>query len=389
MMLFALALVWSVAPGVSAQDDLSDLRSERDRVRREKAEQAQDVDAYGAEAGELAAALDAIDAQLASQEAQLEGINLAAEVIAEEITAADARVVATQERIAAQHAQIADAAVEAYVRSPNERLEIALGSVDINDAAKKDSLRDMSVGRTTDALDQLRRVEAELEAAERDAELGRQRVIDYRSQIEEETAQVQELRDAQDQIYSEAEARYEQSLYEAQILSDQERSISTKILAAEREIAARLARQRSRSSSSGGTGSSTVGSGEIVRVRGIRVHVSIADSLDAMLAKAASDNVDLSGGGYRNPSDQIRVRRNNCGTSNYAIYQMPASRCRPPTARPGRSMHEQGKAIDFTYNGRIISSRGSVAFKWLAANAATYGFHNLPSEPWHWSVNGR
>jgi len=52
-------------------------------------------------------------------------------------------------------------------------------------------------------------------------------------------------------------------------------------------------------------------------------------------------------------------------------------------------MHEQGLAIDFTHGGRIISSRSSVAFQWLIANASRYGLYNLPSEPWHWSVNGR
>ena len=51
-------------------------------------------------------------------------------------------------------------------------------------------------------------------------------------------------------------------------------------------------------------------------------------------------------------------------------------------------MHEQGLAIDFTYQGSAISSQDSPAFRWLAANGASYGFYNLPSEPWHWSVNG-
>jgi D-alanyl-D-alanine carboxypeptidase len=52
-------------------------------------------------------------------------------------------------------------------------------------------------------------------------------------------------------------------------------------------------------------------------------------------------------------------------------------------------MHERGMAIDFTYNGRTIGSRSSKAYKWLKAHAASYGFYNLPSEPWHWSTNGR
>lgn len=59
-----------------------------------------------------------------------------------------------------------------------------------------------------------------------------------------------------------------------------------------------------------------------------------------------------------------------------------------PTAVPGTSMHEIGEAVDFTSDGRTVA-RGSAAFAWLTANAGRFGFHNLPSEPWHWSTNGR
>src|SRR3546814_6414625 len=82
------------------------------------------------------------------------------------------------------------------------------------------------------------------------------------------------------------------------------------------------------------------------------------------------------------------LRRQNCGTSNFAVYQMAPSQCSPPTARPGQSNHERGLAVDFTYGGSTIQSRSSPAFEWLRGNAARYGFYNLPSEPWHWSVNG-
>jgi D-alanyl-D-alanine carboxypeptidase len=52
-------------------------------------------------------------------------------------------------------------------------------------------------------------------------------------------------------------------------------------------------------------------------------------------------------------------------------------------------MHEQGLAIDFSYNGSLISSRSNPGFRWLAANAGRFGLRNLPEEPWHWSTNGR
>jgi LAS superfamily LD-carboxypeptidase LdcB len=108
-----------------------------------------------------------------------------------------------------------------------------------------------------------------------------------------------------------------------------------------------------------------------------------------LLAAAEADGFTLSGGGYRDPAAQVAVRRSNCGSSDYAVYNAPPSSCRPPTARPGSSQHELGLAIDFTWNGSIISSRSNAAFKWLAGHAGRYGLSNLPSEPWHWSTSGR
>ena len=123
-------------------------------------------------------------------------------------------------------------------------------------------------------------------------------------------------------------------------------------------------------------------------VQGVTVHAAIADDVDALLTAAKADGVALSGWGYRSTERQIELRRANCGPTYYDIWIRPASTCSPPTAVPGRSLHEQGRAIDFTENGRTITSRSSAGFRWLADNAASYGLFNLPSEPWHWSTNG-
>lgn len=61
----------------------------------------------------------------------------------------------------------------------------------------------------------------------------------------------------------------------------------------------------------------------------------------------------------------------------------------PPTARPGHSNHERGLAIDFTNGGQLIRSHDDPAYQWLTAHAGSFGLMNLPSEPWHWSVDGR
>jgi hypothetical protein len=127
---------------------------------------------------------------------------------------------------------------------------------------------------------------------------------------------------------------------------------------------------------------------DVTKVGGIWVHRSIASRVQGLLDAAAASGVRLGGGGFRDPSEQIRLRQAHCGPTEYDVYYKPASQCTPPTAQPGKSMHERGLAIDFTVNGRVISSRSDPAFQWLAANAAAYGFYNLPSEPWHWSTNG-
>lgn len=128
--------------------------------------------------------------------------------------------------------------------------------------------------------------------------------------------------------------------------------------------------------------------GSLVNVRGITVDASIADQLDAMLAAAEADGLTLTGSGYRSHARQIELRRAHCGPSDYAIYEMPSSHCTPPTARPGASMHERGLAIDFSCNGALIASHDNPCFGWLEENAAAYGFFNLPSESWHWSITG-
>ncbi len=67
---------------------------------------------------------------------------------------------------------------------------------------------------------------------------------------------------------------------------------------------------------------------------------------------------------------------------------MPAEQCSPPTAIPGRSKHEQGLAVDFTIGGRTLSY-SDAAYKWMQANAGSYGWVNsVPGEAWHWSVGG-
>lgn len=118
----------------------------------------------------------------------------------------------------------------------------------------------------------------------------------------------------------------------------------------------------------------------------ITVSAAIGNQLTSLLAAARSQGIILCGSGWRSSASQIALRKKNCGTSNYAIYQMPSSSCSPQTAIPGTSMHERGLAIDF--NG---IAWGNAKSNWLQANASRFGLYVLANrtEAWHYSINGK
>ncbi len=120
----------------------------------------------------------------------------------------------------------------------------------------------------------------------------------------------------------------------------------------------------------------------ICKVRGITVNAQIAVNVDKLIRDAGDQGLKLTGGGFRDNDGQIAARkRNGCPD----IFTAKASSCKTPTARPGYSNHQMGLAIDFGNCG----SHSTACYKWLAANAKNYGLINLPSEPWHWSVDGK
>jgi len=116
-----------------------------------------------------------------------------------------------------------------------------------------------------------------------------------------------------------------------------------------------------------------------------KVNAQIAKNVDDLLNAARADGVNLSGSSFRSMESQIELRRKHCGSSQNDIYQKPSDQCSPPTARPGYSNHQMGLALDFGSCGNTSTA----CFKWLKNNAQNFGLKNLPSETWHWSVDGR
>ncbi|QHT56169.1 hypothetical protein GXP71_08805 [Cellulomonas sp. H30R-01] len=116
----------------------------------------------------------------------------------------------------------------------------------------------------------------------------------------------------------------------------------------------------------------------VVTSTGVRVHPCLAAAVDELMLAARAEGIDLHAWGWRSGEQQIALRAQNC---------TPSGACYPPTAPPGTSRHERGLALDFTVGGGVVQ-HGTAAYRWLVDHAPAYGLENLPSEAWHWSVDG-
>lgn len=394
--LVALAAV-SIPIVSSAQRVGGDPSAERERVRAQQAQVASQVDTLRATDAQVEAALDALQANVAGQEALLVEARRAAEEAQRAFNEATAAVEAKTAEIERLRDDVRKFAVEAFVHPPSDDALAALDSDDPGEAAEKRALLEVQNTGDADLLDQLSAAEEDLEVQRQRAEDASRRAQDKQAAAGDRLAKVTQARDEQAAYAAQVQASLDRKLGEIAVLQDQDAELSAEIrrdLENRAALARRAAAAAPRAPSGGGGGGGgslnpSLGSASCPNGGSITVARSIVGSLQSLLNAAASSGVYLCGGGYRSSQAQIDTRRNNCGTSYYDIYEKPSSECSPPTAPPGTSMHERGLAVDFNCNGGgVIGSRSSPCFQWLSGNASSYGFYNLPSEPWHWSTNG-
>ncbi|MCU1346127.1 MAG: Peptidoglycan-binding domain 1 protein [Acidimicrobiia bacterium] len=379
----AVALLTLVIPQ-SARADSADPRAQRERVRAQRTEAARKLDALNASSADVRKTLDGLDSNIGEQQTEVKVATRQAEEAARLVDDARAAVTAKQAQLDNAQGSLRQLAIDAYT---NNTQDIALDVLSLDtgdDEAFRLSMTQLQAQRLSDASAEFDQVREDLTGLRKRAEGAQTRADNSLRQKQQQLADLQDTQNAQQDLADRLDSALERELAEAAGLADQDRALSASISRLDAATAARVGRLARPS----GVPGSPVGADQITTVRGIRVHQSIAAAVDQLLAAAAADGVNLSGTGYRSSAGQIATREANCGSGDYNIYQKPASQCHPPTARPGSSMHERGLAIDFTYNGSIISSRSNPGYKWMAANAGRFGLFNLPSEAWHWSTTG-
>ncbi|HLT70266.1 MAG TPA: M15 family metallopeptidase [Acidimicrobiales bacterium] len=396
-------LVAPAAPATAQEEP-----SGRDETGAEQALVSVDIDVLRADTADVNATLAEVRENVESQKAMLTEAEAAVETAQAELAAAEAALAETQARLDAVNVEVDLVVVDSFVNPPVESAFDALTAESLTEATVKQSILDRNAERNAATLDEYLALREQLEAEEAAREEAAAAAAAAEAEAEAALADVEAAVSQEVAFALEVERRVEQRLAEADALQDVDPALAEQIRAREAELAALLEeldeevqaeRARARSAelaaiaeaNKGGTGIKPVPGGvtDVACPGGgvVQVAGDIAGQVERLLTDAYEEGISMCGYGYRDPSEQIAVRRRNCGTSYYAIYQAPSSYCSPPTARPGTSMHEQGLAIDFTSGGATIGY-GSAGYNWLRANAANYGLYNLPGEPWHWSVDG-
>jgi LAS superfamily LD-carboxypeptidase LdcB len=374
------ALLVAVAPAAWGQTSDGDARSRREQVREEQAATAADLDALRATDAQLEQALAALRRDVAAQESAVEDAQRAVRRAERDIEEARAAVQAAQAQIDLLEAHQQSVAVDSYIREGSNSGDIeVLNEGNPLQVAERQALLDLTSGRNADIADQLTAAREDLRDERARAQEAEQRAEEQRQRAERRLADLEAAQARQAAFAADVDRRIESRLAEAANLERLDADLSAQIAAQQAALAAQ--------NPGGGGPLSPVpspGAISLSTVGGITVAASIAGQVAGLLNASRSAGLSLGGGGYRDPAAQMAVRQANCPDP----VNSPPSACSPPTARVGTSMHERGLAIDFTNNGRLISSRSDPGYVWLSANAGTYGLYNLPSEPWHWSTTG-
>jgi hypothetical protein len=405
--LIVAATLLSPAPS-AAQEEGPD--AERDQLRRDEETLVDiDVDPMRSDNSDVEAALGDIAANVEAQVQQLRDARAALTTADEDLAAADLAVAETQGQLDALTLQSDQVVIDAFMNPPAEVALDAFAAESLTDMSVKQSILNTKATSDAEVLDRYQQLDAQLETQKAERANLASTAEDNRDAAAAALADLESALSQQALFAIQVEERLDQRLAEVNALADIDPALAAQLQAREAELAStlsgmqeearRIAAQENSAAlaveAEGNKGYGTIKEppGGVVAVPcpaggEIQVAGDIASQLTRLLQDAAAAGLPMCGGGYRDPADQIAVRRSNCGTSYYAIYEAPSSYCSPPTARPGTSMHEQGLAIDFTCTDGGSVGYGDSCHDWLRANAAEYGLYQLPSEPWHWSVSG-
>lgn len=367
-------------------EELDEIRAEQERNEQQLADAAQGIDGTLGEISDLTTAMEVVDQAINKQELEVKAARTKLGIAERRLAESTEAVVAAEAALVDLEAQVRRRAVESFVGQDVATPDIVYTN-NPGLTVRMESLLTAILQGDADVADAYTAVQNELAVERETARENRVAAEQFRVEVERVQRRLEVDRATQNELFEASNERLEHLLNEQAYREQLGEELEAKEKTELNKLAAQL--RAASYTGPGGLAGPVATPDEIEWVYGIAIHKTVATNLKAMIEAAEADGIVLRGNGWRDPSAQIRLRRAHCGTSDYAIWEAPASSCRPPTARPGSSYHERGLAIDFTDNGKSINSPSSPAYLWLRRNAANYGFYNLPTERWHWSTTGR
>ena len=411
-------LVEAQDDGEEQVDDLDALKENQRRAAREAALAAAEIDVFESNVDEVTEALDELASFVATHEARVEAAEQAHRQAELAVDTARERTVEIEAEQVVLMEHATELAVSSFTGEQNSSSSDITGlalSDDPGESARFIHLLETQTGSLTDGLDRIRALEVESILVTETMRVAEQEAAEALGDVEDRNAELAEAIALQEKVVASAEIRLEAQLAEAAVLEERGSDLATRIADEQFAINQRVSATARRN---GIEIPDPVRLEDIARIEfyedgvipepevdpetgllepalipldavpffAIEVNVAIEEQTRSLFEEAFAQGVDLAGWGYRPIQRQIELRAAHCGGTEQAIWHTPAFECSPPTARPGFSRHEQGRAIDFTFNDQSITSHSNAGFQWLAANAPKYGFVNLASEPWHWSI---
>jgi len=128
----------------------------------------------------------------------------------------------------------------------------------------------------------------------------------------------------------------------------------------------------------------------LCQIDGKGINVKIADAFLDMRAAAKKDGITISiASGFRSPYDSLNTKSSNgvqvSSSSQQSLYNAYLSGKGNLAAKPGKSNHGNGIALDIQTGSRAKGSLDTSVYKWLVRNSWKYGFvRGVAKEEWHY-----
>jgi LAS superfamily LD-carboxypeptidase LdcB len=123
--------------------------------------------------------------------------------------------------------------------------------------------------------------------------------------------------------------------------------------------------------------------------QGYGIHKKLLPFIKKMRDTALQNGIDIRiNSAYRTCQEQGDLRASACGIGEYNLYSKPINLCFPPTEPAGKSLHNEGLAVDIACTGYAIFEY-SPCYEWIKKYSPKYQIRQHELEAWHWSTTGK